>query len=307
MDTNVKTEDDYYEGPPPPDEIPSNKPLLQSNRVTPMKSIPDNQATTSDDMPTKTLSATIQSRNKSSVQKKGEKSFFVSKIISKKDNKTKERDLTLKVNALVGYTKVNDDPQRQQIASEVLESDLLFLEIKEVDDDDIEPVYEVFGEGEPLCKDHADIVSEWKVNNNCDDCYADCCDEWRFGEYCVQAVKRYWNENSHSATIKGAYTTFVAHYNRVLDWHSFGEGDTHRLRPTKVTQSPHCMRKGSLLFAIQWIKWKIENDALEKDFYDDMRKRRKIDVMEKERERELRKKEFKPRKKSYRYSAKGRK
>ena len=66
------------------------------------------------------------------------------------------------------------------------------------------------------------------------------------------------------------------------------------------------MRKGSLLFAIQWIKWKIKNDAPEKYLYDEMRKRRKIDALEKERERNLCKKEFKPKKRSYRYN-KGRK
>ena len=116
----------------------------------------------------------------------------------------------------------------------------------------------------------------------------------------MSAVKRYWDENSHSATVKDAYVTFVAHYNRVLDWHSYGEGDTNRLRPTKITKPPHCMRKGSLRFAIQWIKWQIENDS-EKVHYDELRKRRKLDEYEKEREKELRKKEFKSTKKTYRY------
>ena len=40
MSTNIKTEDDYYEGPPPPDKIVSNKPKLPSNRITPMKAEP---------------------------------------------------------------------------------------------------------------------------------------------------------------------------------------------------------------------------------------------------------------------------
>ena len=61
------------------------------------------------------------------------------------------------------------------------------------------------------------------------------------------------------------------------------------------------MRKGSLLFSIQWIKWKIENDETEIDFYNEMRKRRKLDELEKQREQQKHKKEFKTRKRSYRY------
>ena len=201
---------------------------------------------------------------------------------------------------------MRDDPRNQQIAASLLQSDILFLDIKEVESDDTGPVYEVFGENQPLCKDHAAISSEWKINSNCDGCYADCCDEWRFGDYCVSAVKRYWNENSKTATVKDAYTTFLAHYNRVLDWHSFGEGDTHRLRPSKLTKPTYCMRKGSLLFAIQWIKWKIENNT-EKAHKEEVRKRRKLDELEKKMERELREKEFKPRKRSFRYSERKRK
>ena len=58
------------------------------------------------------------------------------------------------------------------------------------------------------------------------------------------------------------------------------------------------MRKGSLLFSIQWIKWKIENDETEIDFYNEMRKRRKLDELEKQREQQKHKKEFKTRKRS---------
>ena len=306
MSSNIKTEDDYYDGPPPPDEITSNKPQLPANRITPSK------ATTTESiviaLPKPASSCFCTSSSQSQLKNTDvaheqfvEKPFVVSKLTSNKELETKERNLTIQVNGLVAYSKVSDDPRRQHIASELLESDLLFLEIKEIEDNDTEPVYEVFGEGEPLCRDHADISAEWKINNNCDSCYADCCDEWRFGQYCVSAVKRYWNENSKNATIKDAYTTFAAHYNRVLDWHSYGEGDTHALRPSKLTKPPHCMRKGSLLFSIQWIKWKIENDESEIEFYNEMRKRRKLDELDKQREQQQRKKEFKTRKSSYRY------
>ena len=328
MSTSLMPNEGYDDGPPPPDEIPSNKSKLPTNRVTPSKvkaativatlladpvlsnQVTNNYTSCSDctaTHSTKLAASNAQSHSQENTQQEGKTSFVVSKIIRNKDKHSKKIDLTLKVNALIAYTKVSDDPRKQQIASELLGSDLLFLEIKEIEEDDVEPVYEIFGEGEPLCKDHADPFEGWKINNNCETCYADCCDEWRFGQYCVSAVKRYWNENSHCATIKDAYIIFVAHYNRVLDWHSYGEGYNHKLRPTRLTKPPYCMRKGSLLFSIQWIKWQIENGS-EKELYDEIRKRRKLDELEKDRERELRKREFKPKKnKSYPYGGRKRK
>ena len=62
MSSNIKTEVDHYDGPPPPDEIPSNKPQLPSNRITPLK------ATTTE-----------------SIVNGCEKSFVVSKLTSKKN------------------------------------------------------------------------------------------------------------------------------------------------------------------------------------------------------------------------------
>ena len=234
-------------------------------------------------------------------QKKDEKSFFVSKIIYKTDNLSKKKDLTLKLNQQLGYTKVNDDPNKQQVALELFASDYTELELTEIGDDDIEPRYEVFGDNQPLCRDHADISAEWKINNNCQDCYLDCCDEWRFGDYCVSAVKRYWDENSHTASVKEAYIHFVAHYNRVLDWHSFGDGSTNKLRKSQVTKPPYCMKKGSLRFAIQWIKWQIENGS-EKEWYTELRKRKWLETKEKAAVEEERQKEFKIRTlNTYRY------
>ena len=314
--TDPKSKEDYYSGPPPPDEVPSSKPNVPAYGTTPVKlvtnpeyaanvspeSVPLSNATSheSGNVPNPT-----QERNATYAQERGEKSFFVSKVILKLNKETKKQNLTMKVNSLQAYTKVNDDPRTQQIAKDLLSSDLIFLEVKEVEEDDVEPRYELFGEGQPLCKDHADISAEWKINNNCDGCYADCCDEWRFGQYCVSAVERYYKENEHSATVKDAYVTFVAHYNRVLDWHSYGEGYTHKLRKTQLTKPPYCMKKGSLLFAIQWIKWQLENGS-EKDHYVEQRRKRKIAEKEKEAEREIRKKEFKVVKNPYRYGRKKR-
>ena len=335
-----KTENGYWDGPPPPDEFASLKPKLPANRISPAKGynttsiavvtpglvlsskahaqeIINNNNTNDQLLKTKetiaNCHASVQTQTECSTNTKGlqqdEKAFFVAKIIRKPEtSKNKEQDLNLKVDTFLAYTKVVDDPTRQQIASELLFSDIKLLEgIKEVDDDDIEPHYVVFGEGQPLCRDHADISAEWKINNDCGSCYCDCCDEWRFGQYCVSAVKRYWEETQHTANEKDAYVTFVAHYNRVLDWHSYGEGSTHRLRPTETTKPPHCMRKGSLKFSLEWIKWQIENGS-EKDYYDEKRRIKKIELKEKQAAKELKKKEFKPtRSGAYRYSGRKRK
>ena len=246
------------------------------------------------------ISKSDRDSSTSTVQDKSAKTFVVSKIIHKKGKDQKEVNITLKVNSHVAYKNVNDDPLEQQISREIFDTDVMFLHLKEVEDDDTEPVYEVFGHGQPLCRDHADIGSDWKINNNCPNCYIDCCDEWRFGQYCVSAVERYWSENSHTASVKGAYVQFVAHYNRVLDWHSYGEGFTHKLRPTQITKPPYCMKLGSLRFALEWIQWKIENGS-EKSWYDEQRRKRKLERMEKAAEKELIKNEFKPSNKNHRY------
>lgn len=201
---------------------------------------------------------------------------------------------------IVTYCNVDDNPTKQQVGREILDMDIVFLHLKEIDDDDIEPRYEMFGEGAPLCRDHADIGARWNINNDCDGYHIDCCDEWRFGQYCVSAVQRYWDENNYTATVKDAYIHFVAHYNRVLDWHSYGDGHTHKLRSTQITKPPHCMRMGSLRFALQWIKYKIENGP-EKDWYVEQRRKRKLERMTKEAERKLCNNEFKPKSRNYMY------
>ena len=318
-DKLAKTTDEGYGGPPPPDEFDNTdrKPMAPVIIVTPAKVKCEQISQTSNDasvliasvakptpkchasvhITTATTSSTNQENPDVTVAKKQEvdkKSVVVSKIVYNNDNQINEKDLTLKLNSLVTYAKVDDDPKKQQVGYEVFYTDIIELELTEISEDDLEPRYEIFGADQPLCKDHAEIASEWKINNDCPSCYLDCCDEWRFGQYCVSAVERYWNENSHSATVREAYIHFVAHYNRVLDWHSYGDGFTHKLRKTQITKPPYCMIKGSLRHAIQWIKWQTENGS-EKEWYAVLRKRKRIPQMEKESEEEIRKKEFKVR------------
>ena len=228
----------------------------------------------------------------------GELAFYVSKIITKTDPKRKDASLTIKIDSMIAYCPVKDDPQQQQVACEIFDSDIMFLNLKEVEDDDPEPKYEVFGEKEPLCYDLADITKEFTINNNCKDCYHDCCDEYRFGEYCVVAVERYWKENKYTATLKEAYVHYIANYNRALDWHSYGE-NPRKLRKTQITKAPYCMRKGSLKHAIGWIKWNIEHGP-HKEWYNTQRETRKRDRIIRETER-ITRNEFKQRKVTYRY------
>ena len=112
---NVKTEDDYYDGPPPPEEIPSNKPKLPHNRISPEKVQNTTVvAITNPKMSTATLdsrsnaqpldttqtslvaSSSTQSDMITSSQRRGDKSFFVSIIIRKKIRRPKKEILPLR-------------------------------------------------------------------------------------------------------------------------------------------------------------------------------------------------------------------
>ena len=190
---------------------------------------------------------------------------------------TKETNLLRLMNALQ-YTASNiqDNPMDNiDIARQIYDSDVQFLNLHEVEEDDLEPVYEMWGENATISKSIVDICGDHRLNDDCDDCDLSACHEFLFGDYCVAAVRRYFNENSYIATIKDAYVTFVVHYNRAIDYTGFVEADHHKIRPTTVSKVPSCMRMGSLRFACQWVKWQIENGPY-KDWYAQQRKNRKF-------------------------------
>ena len=88
----------------------------------------------------------------------------------------------------------------------------------------------------------------------CLDCSLRSCDEHRYGEYCIAAVKRYYEQNKINATLKGAYVIFEAYYNRIRDVYDF---DLMKVmhEPVVIYRTPKCMKMGSLRFALQWCKY----------------------------------------------------
>ena len=149
----------------------------------------------------------------------------------------------------------------------------MFLRLNDIKDDDLEHIYEMFGNNAKLANSSQNMCNKTCLNRNCKDCDLEACDEYRFGHYCVAAVKRYYDENEYITTIKDGYVTFMVHYNQALDWHSFATNTHYKLRYTKISRAPKCMRDGSLKFACQWLKCKIENGP-HKEWYNQQRKKK---------------------------------
>lgn len=125
----------------------------------------------------------------------------------------------------VSDCNVNDTPLFSVTAHNVRSSDVFLLELKEFDNDnEPEPFYNYFGHDPELILKQSpfDPEGDYKKNCACGECeFEDIYDEYRFGPYCVQAVKRYYEENKFFVTMKDAYIVYVSHYNRALDYTSF--------------------------------------------------------------------------------------
>ena len=173
------------------------------------------------------------------------------------------------------YTaKVNDNPLEQSISRVLLESDLVLLRLnKNIEPE--EPVFTLFGSGTELCKPaNGGTPQDFTRNIHCADCDSEICDEYLFGKYCVAAVHRYMEENLYKATMKNAYVTYIAHYNRAMDIQSFEENEGVKLRESKICRALMCMKNGSLKYSMHWIKWKMNTGPL-KDFYDNEERKQK--------------------------------
>ena len=176
-------------------------------------------------------------------------------------------------NAIAGleYTAVRDNPLLQEVAKLVKQSDVIFLNVQEVEEDIPEPRFFVW--------DGVDAIKgcgqeEETIHPRCRDCFADACCEFLWGLYCLAAVERYFHENYSIANEKDAYVVFTSHFNRQLDIHSYNEsGNAEALRPTQITKPPLCMREGSLKHAIRWIKWQKAYGP-HADWYNSQRRRR---------------------------------
>ena len=92
----------------------------------------------------------------------------------------------------------------------------------------------------------------------CEDCDVDYCHEYLFGDYCIDATKRYYRDNRHTATMKQAYVLFEAHYNHRLDVYSFDK--TKKIRKDTVKEIPRCMADGALKHALEWCKYHMERN-----------------------------------------------
>ena len=168
------------------------------------------------------------------------------------------------------YVTFSDEPLFQRVNTTIGESDVIFLNIKEVTEDDTEPIYIVFyginsKPGPGRDEDTMDCA--------CDQCFLDACCEFLFGLYCYAAVVRYFEENCYIATERDAYVVFVAHFNQRLDLHLFENSTAERLRPSQMSRPLLCMKQGSLKCAFEWIKWQIAFGPYA-DFYKEQNRRK---------------------------------
>ena len=105
----------------------------------------------------------------------------------------------------------NDDPCFQTVNSQVSYSSIIFLKVKEVEEDDIElGVYLTLHDAKsklgPDCKEDT-------MHHTCHEWFYNVCCEFLFGGYHVSAVKHYFEENKYIATERDAYVTFMDNFN----------------------------------------------------------------------------------------------
>ena len=182
---------------------------------------------------------------------------FEGEFKAKEVKKYTESDLEADISTFdTSLGQIKDDPLTQAVAKTVTERNIAVLQVKEVEEEETKPIHFVF-DGVNCHAGAGEL--DWTCNSNCNDCYADKCLEYMYGPYCVAAVKRYFEENSYCASLEEAYTVFLCHLNRRLDILSFTNSDHKKVRTTKITNPPLCMRQGSLKHSIHYIKWQIAN------------------------------------------------
>ena len=92
----------------------------------------------------------------------------------------------------------------------------------------------------------------------CEDCDIDYCHEYLFGDYCIDATKRYYCDDRHTACLKQAYVVFESHYNRRLDVYSFNK--KKKIRKDTVRPIPRCMQDSALKHVLEWCKYHMERN-----------------------------------------------
>ena len=175
------------------------------------------------------------------------------------------------------HRMITDDPAHHAVNNEVKYSDVIFLNLKEFEEEDPEPIFALFancesypGTGRDTCED----PTEHTCMRGCNECFLDACCEYLYGPYCFAAVKRYFFENTHIATLRDAYVYYVAHYNRQLDTQSYREsGNGECLRPSTISKPTICMKEGSLKMALQWVQWQLNHGPHAEHYANERRKR----------------------------------
>ena len=178
--------------------------------------------------------------------------IYQAKIVKKKNFESKENELDVVLKGL-DYVTVNNNPLTLKVNKLVRESDVIFLNIKEIEEDENKPRYFVFDGVEAIKGiDREDET----IHPTCSEHFCDACYEYLWGPYCVAAVERYFKENHYIANERVAYVIYVVHLNCRLDAHSYDDsGAAERLRLTQITKPPKFTMEGSLCHCIKRIKW----------------------------------------------------
>ena len=153
----------------------------------------------------------------------------------------------------------HNDAEKSDLARFVYQSDIRFLHLEDTSGLKSEPIYVPFGGSEMV---FTTIIRGAQVPTSlvsCAECGLHSCDEYKYGDYCVAAVKRYYETNTVNCTLKGAYVIFEAFYNRIKEVKNF-ELTKEIPAPPVIYRTPRCMKEGSLRFALQWCKYHMERN-----------------------------------------------
>ena len=128
---------------------------------------------------------------------------------------------------------------------------MVFLSIKEVEEDDPEPSYFPFGDAETV---KGSGREDGALSTNCNKCFYNACCEYLWGVYLAAVMKHYFGENHLIINKRDVYTILTTHLKCRLNIHSYEESSNSEvLRPTQITRIPTCIKEGCLGWVIKWI------------------------------------------------------
>ena len=191
-----------------------------------------------------------------SSRKQSNKEEATDKVKSSKIKSTD--DASFKSRALV---HIKNKVANSEVARLMKDYELSFLKTNDTRYLEQEPEWQMFGGSTDvhhgLGADSVDLGTP-TCYSLCSDCHNDYCHEYLFGEYCIEAVKRYYRDHRYIATLLEAYITFETHYNRALDLYSVEQKKI--MRCDRVKKTPRCMEVGSLTHALDWCKYHMQRN-----------------------------------------------